>query len=67
MPGPYEYLPFGGGNRRCIGAALAMLELRLVLAKLLRDNQFRILNTKPVQPRRRGVTLASEEIWLEKL
>ncbi|MFD5175678.1 cytochrome P450 [Nocardia sp. NPDC058379] len=32
---PFEYAPFGGGHRRCIGATLAEYELRIVLATLL--------------------------------
>jgi cytochrome P450 len=32
----YAWIPFGGGTRRCLGAGLAQLELRLVLAELLR-------------------------------
>lgn len=32
---PFEFAPFGGGHRRCIGATLAEYELRIVLATLL--------------------------------
>ncbi|MEC4813574.1 MAG: cytochrome P450 [Scytonema sp. PMC 1069.18] len=32
---PYEYFPFGGGNRRCLGAAFAQLEFKIVLATVL--------------------------------
>lgn len=33
---PTTWLPFGGGNRRCLGANLALAEMRLVLAEVLR-------------------------------
>lgn len=32
---PSEYLPFGGGGRRCLGAPLALFELRLVIGTML--------------------------------
>ena len=32
-PGTYEWLPFGGGIRRCLGAALAMAEMRARAAR----------------------------------
>jgi cytochrome P450 len=35
-PGTYEWIPFGGGIRRCLGAALAMAEQRVVLAAMAR-------------------------------
>jgi len=54
----YEYLPFGGGSRRCIGLALAQLEMKLVLATILRDFDLVLAQKKPVQAKRRGVTLA---------
>lgn len=34
--GPSTYLPFGGGNRRCLGATFAMVEFRVVLREILR-------------------------------
>lgn len=54
---PYEYVPFGGGSRRCIGMALAQLEMKLVLANILRDFDLALAENQPVQPKRRGVTL----------
>ena len=35
-PGTYEWIPFGGGTRRCLGAALAMAEQRVVLDAIAR-------------------------------
>ena len=35
-PDPTEFIPYGGGVRRCIGAAFATMEMRVVLRTLLR-------------------------------
>ena len=62
---PYEYLPFGGGNRRCIGMAFAMFEMKLVLANILSRYELAIADNQSVKPVRRGVTLAlSNSKWL---
>lgn len=34
-PGTYEWIPFGGGTRRCLGASLAMAEMRVVLEHMV--------------------------------
>jgi cytochrome P450 len=36
QPGTYEWIPFGGGVRRCLGASFAMYEMRIVLREALR-------------------------------
>jgi len=62
---PYEYLPFGGGSRRCIGMAFALFEMKLVLATVLSHYELAIADRRPVKPVRRGVTLApSGGKWL---
>ncbi|MFA6238223.1 MAG: cytochrome P450 [Bacteriovorax sp.] len=33
---PYEYAPFGGGTRRCIGAELSILELKILIGCFLK-------------------------------
>lgn len=38
-----RYLPFGGGTRRCLGADFASLEMRMVLATVLRTHEVRVL------------------------
>lgn len=55
---PYEYLPFGGSNRRCLGMTFALFEMKLVLSTLLTRYQFRLEQSQPLKPVRRGVTLA---------
>lgn len=50
------WIPFGGGRRRCLGAALAMTEMQLVLAAVLRHRTPRPTGP-PEPPRLRGITL----------
>lgn len=53
----YEYLPFGGGNRRCIGMAFAQFQMKLVLATILCKWQLRLADNRPVKPVREAHTL----------
>ena len=55
---PAEFIAFGGGNRRCLGYALAMLEMKVILATIVSKYELTLANKKPEKPRRRGVTLA---------
>jgi cytochrome P450 len=56
--GPFEFMPFGAGARRCVGAALAMYEMTIVLATLLQECQLDLASDRPVRPQRRGITLS---------
>ncbi len=54
---PYEFLPFGGGDRRCLGASLAWQEIKLILANLVSMAQFEIINPHLLRPVRYGVAM----------
>jgi cytochrome P450 family 110 len=63
---PYEFIPFGGGSRRCVGLALAQFEMKLVLAKVLKTWSMKLVDTHEVKPQRRGlVTGPNSPINLE--
>ena len=55
---PYEFIPFGGGARRCIGDALAQFEMKLVVATILSNYELTLASSAPEKPKRRGITLA---------
>ena len=63
---PYEFLPFGGGARRCIGLAFAQMEMKLVLAKVMKTWSMKLIDTHEIKPQRRGlVTGPNRPINLE--
>jgi cytochrome P450 len=60
-PAPHEFLPFGGGVRRCVGMVFANFEMRVVLATLLRRATLRLGSQVPPRAVFRGFTLAPED------
>ncbi|WP_406218219.1 cytochrome P450 [Streptomyces decoyicus] len=56
-----EYLPFGGGTRRCLGADLAMLEMRMVVAAVLRRRELKCVNPETGVPQLRGPAMGPSE------
>ena len=55
---PFEFAPFGGGARRCLGASFASFEMKLVLGTLIRDHRFELRTTEPPKPVTRSITMA---------
>jgi cytochrome P450 len=56
-PGTYEWIPFGGGRRRCLGAALAMAEQRVVLEMMAKRLDLEAAEPEPEHARHRNVTM----------
>ena len=56
---PFEWVPFGGGHRRCIGAAFALYEIKQVLAALIPRYQLRLVR-EDIRPRRRNLSLGPD-------
>ena len=57
-PSTYAWIPFGGGTRRCLGAAFAQFEMRTVLRTILREADLRPATDRAEPVARRPVTLA---------
>jgi cytochrome P450 len=55
--GPHEYMPFGGGHRRCLGAAFAEFELEIVLAVAVREFTFELREREVPRAVRRNITM----------
>jgi cytochrome P450 len=57
-PAPYGWIPFGAGRRRCIGAAFAELEMRVILRTVAARARLEAPDPSPEPLRRRGVVIA---------
>jgi len=57
----YAWIPFGGGVRRCIGAAFAEYEMRIVLRAILERADLSAPDPKPERAKIRNITLAPGE------
>jgi cytochrome P450 len=57
-PETFGWIPFGGGTRRCIGAAFAEFEMRVVLSTILRSATLHPATDRPERIVRRNVTLS---------
>jgi cytochrome P450 len=54
----YAWIPFGGGVRRCIGAAFAEYEMRIVLRAILERAELSAPDPEPEKVKVRNITLA---------
>ncbi|WP_017293255.1 cytochrome P450 [Geminocystis herdmanii] len=57
---PYEFMPFGGGVRRCLGEVLALYEMKLSIVHIITNYDLSLAEKKVLKPKRRGVVLSPE-------
>lgn len=58
---PYEFFPFGGGVRRCIGLAFALFEMKIVLRQIVTRTELELAPGYRPKLVRRGITFAVSE------
>jgi cytochrome P450 len=60
-PETYAWIPFGGGVRRCLGAAFAEFEMRIVLRELMLRCELRGARSAPERIARRNITFSPRD------
>lgn len=60
-PPGFEWFPFGGGIRRCLGASFATFEMRIVIPEVLRAVELRPASRRPARIHREAVTFVPHD------
>lgn len=58
---PFEHLPFGGGSRRCIGAAFGLYQMKMVLGAIVARYRVELARPGPVPPVLRSLTMGPKD------
>jgi cytochrome P450 len=57
-PDTYTWVPFGGGTRRCLGAAFALMEMRVITSRVLERTELIAADNEPAKSQFRAITLS---------
>lgn len=57
----FSWIPFGGGTRRCIGAAFAQMEMKVAIETILRETRLAPARAEIERPVRRNVTISPRD------
>lgn len=58
---PFEFAPFGGSVRRCIGAAFALYEMKIVLATVLSRCRLSLVSDAPIREMPRNAVVGPSD------
>ena len=61
------WLPFGGGPRNCVGMRFALLEVKIIMARMLKEFIFRSCEQTevPLSKGKNGVVSPTKGVWIE--
>lgn len=62
----YEFMPFGGGMRKCIGYELALYLMKLILGTIVFNYKLRLADNQPVKIQSRNAILTPVGLQLVK-
>lgn len=60
----HEFVAFGGGSRRCIGYALSLFEMKLILATILTNVKLALPDNRVIKPVRSAFTVAPSPMYM---
>jgi cytochrome P450 len=66
-PDTYSWIPFGGGVRRCLGAAFAEFEMRVVLRTVLERVELRAPDPRPERIKVRSTLVPARGTLVSRL